>query len=151
MAATKNPWKPLFAICDGRPFSGRTCRLGWSYEGPPELHTGLCPAVLPSKCNALPNPGWCRGHPAPTSPSAPPGRGWPVGRCCRKFREASLLSNPLLPKSLLVRGAVGGRWGAVCCHCGNGISSGRINLRNLGKHGFSVLFCNSNPCCQVRL
>lgn len=102
MAATKSPRKPPFAICDGRLFSGRTCRLGWSYVGPPELHAGLCPAALPSKCNALQNQGDAEGL-LPQHPLLhPQAGGWPVGRCCREFWEASLLSNPLLPKSLLV-------------------------------------------------
>lgn len=74
-----------------------------SYGEPPELHTGLCPAALPSKRDALPKLGWSWGLPVPTSSSEP--AGWGLTSRSLLFQASgslATLSNPLSPKSQLV-------------------------------------------------
>lgn len=106
----------------------RACELGWSYREPPELHTGLCPAALPSKHDALPKGAWGWGLPAPTSSSEP--AGWGLTSRSLLFQalgSLTMLSKPLLPKSQLVTC----KWEVLqgkgvelsYCHSGKGISS----------------------------
>lgn len=159
MTATRSPWKPPFATCHGRTFSRGALgwiglELGGTFQASRRLVS--CSSPLKMGCSATIRVRLRTSHP----------RFCAHRLTCRSlifqiWRDLAMLSNPhlaqILADDLQVRGDISGGWRgvgrgrAVCCHCGNGISSNQINLCNQGKHGFNFLFCNSNPCCQFRL
>jgi len=151
MAATGSPQKSLFATCHGRPFSGGCMWVGMELRGTCRASPRLmpCSSPLEKQCFAkarlrasCPHIHFCARRRGAALPGS---KFWRL-----RYTEQSPFAQ-FLAGDLQMRGAVGGRQGAVCCHCGNGISSDWVNLPNLGKHGFSFLFCSSNLRCQLRL